>query len=66
MKFRPDRNTGDMNPIPGQAESLHVNAILLLRDEIPIERAGDPKGMKVEVGYHDAKLRLQPAETDEK
>ena len=63
-EFRPDRDTGDMNPIPWQPESLHVNAILLLRDEIPMERAGDPKGMKMEIGDHDSQLRLQPAETN--
>ena len=58
-EFGLDGNSRDHDAVARQAERLHVDFVIFLSHEIPIERPRDPKGMEVKIRNHHAETRLQ-------
>ena len=64
-KFRFNGDARDMNAVTGKTEAFHVDFVILLRHEVPMERPCDPIGVKMEIGHGDAEFGLEPADADE-
>ncbi len=54
-----DGNAAHRDAVPWKTERLHVDLIVILRNEIMVERAREPHGMEVIIGHHDRELRLE-------
>ena len=58
-EIRLHRNARHLDPVGRQAKRLHVDFVILLRDEIPIERPRDPKRMEMKIRNHHAEARVE-------
>ena len=58
-KIRLHGNARDFDPVRWKPERLHVNFVVLLRHEIPVERPRDPKRMEVKIRHDHAETRVE-------
>ena len=59
FELRLHGNSGHLDVVARQAERLHVDFVLLLGHEIPVERPRDPERVEVEIRHHNPEARIQ-------